>query len=95
MKIKKFILGIGIGLLAGIVIGCGGTVIANTFNFTETDSTSMYWRIGFANCISNYVDDETGVNYLILYDEDSMVGICPRYNTDGTLMIQEEEDGSN
>jgi len=38
--------------------------------------------------VTNYVDPETGVHYL-LYDGDSGVGICPRYDKTGALMITE------
>ena len=36
-----------------------------------------------------YIDEHTGVEYLI-YDGYESGGICPRYNADGTLKINEE-----
>lgn len=36
-----------------------------------------------------YVDEYTGVEYLI-YDYYQSGGVCPRYNADGTLKINEE-----
>jgi len=36
-----------------------------------------------------YTDSATGVQYVIFSDV-YKGGICPRYNTDGTLMIQEK-----
>lgn len=36
-----------------------------------------------------YVDEYTGVEYL-LYDGYQSGGVCPRYNSDGTLKINEE-----
>lgn len=39
--------------------------------------------------IFTYVDEETGVEYVV-YRCDYGVGICPRYNTDGSLKINKE-----
>lgn len=39
--------------------------------------------------VSVYVDKYTGVEYLI-YDCYQSGGMCPRYNADGTLKINEE-----
>ena len=35
-----------------------------------------------------YVDEETGVNYMI-FSGSSGGGICPRYNADGSLYVSE------
>jgi hypothetical protein len=37
-----------------------------------------------------YTDKETGVEYLVLFDGNYFRSICPRYNADGTLRINEE-----
>lgn len=39
--------------------------------------------------IFSYVDEYTGVEYLV-YDGYQGGGVCPRYNADGTLKINEE-----
>jgi len=39
---------------------------------------------------STYIDEETGVNYMIYFDSNGG-GICPRYNADGTLYVSEVE----
>lgn len=39
-----------------------------------------------------YVDNDTGINYLIFFEHlgyAGMSGICPRYNVDGTLYVPE------
>lgn len=41
-------------------------------------------------CVSNYVDPETGVNYLIFRDF-YKGGITVRYNADGTIMVTDKE----
>lgn len=37
-----------------------------------------------------HIDKETGVEYLVLFDGNYFRSICPRYNADGTLRINEE-----
>ena len=41
--------------------------------------------------ISDYVDPETGVHYL-LYDGYEGCGICVRYNADGTIMVDQHPE---
>ena len=40
--------------------------------------------------ISFYRDPVTGVNYVIYYSDHGSV-ICPRFNADGTLFVEEKE----
>lgn len=42
-----------------------------------------------AECMFIYIDQVTGVNYLMMYAYGGYGGVCPRYNTDGTLYISE------
>ncbi len=35
-----------------------------------------------------YTDKETGVQYLIYNDTSNGTGMCPRYNSDGSLMTE-------
>lgn len=37
-----------------------------------------------------HVDKKTGVEYLVLLSGTKFTSICPRYNADGTLKINEE-----
>ena len=39
--------------------------------------------------ITVIVDDETGVEYIV-FSGYNRGGICPRYNTDGTMRVREE-----
>lgn len=41
--------------------------------------------------LADYVDEQTGVHYLLVYDENSLNSLCPRYNADGTLMVEEKK----
>ena len=36
-----------------------------------------------------YIDQVTGVNYMMMYAYGGYGGVCPRYNADGTLYISE------
>ena len=44
-------------------------------------------RISSSMYVYTYIDEETGVNYLI-YDGAYSGGICPRYNADGSLYVK-------
>lgn len=90
MKKNRIMLFCVIGLVIGMLIGCGTGVYANSFYFRENDSQGM-WRIGMPNKLADYVDEQTGVHYLLVYDEDSLNSLCPRYNADGTLMVEEKK----
>lgn len=43
-----------------------------------------------AQCCYVYVDQATGVNYII-YASSNRGGICPRYNADGSLYVSQKE----
>lgn len=49
----------------------------------KDDSPEKYFRTIV------HVDKGTGVEYLVLFTG-KFTGICPRYNTDGTLKINED-----
>ena len=55
----------------------------------EIEATTPY-EMDIAPPVEVYVDNETGVNYLIC-DRGYGGGICPRYNADGTLYVSEVE----
>lgn len=42
------------------------------------------------NCVTVFVDEATNVEYVVVYMSQG-VGVCPRYNADGTLMIHKEK----
>ena len=49
---------------------------------------------GQANLYGDYIDPATGVHYLIItYDGTYGFGMAPRYNSDGTLMIEPQSRG--
>ena len=57
----------------------------------EIEATTPYeMDIALPASAEVYVDNETGVNYLIC-DRGYGGGICPRYNADGTLYVSEVE----
>ena len=75
----KIVVGIAAFLLFFGLIACNETLAQ-----TEEEKTSFCED----SRIHIYVDDETGVNYVVFY-ESSKGGICPRYNADGTLYVDE------
>lgn len=83
-----------------VISGCVSTptsenesdLIVQSADEKQPDNTENRRKIsgsGWGICdITDYTDPETGVHYL-LYDGDSGVGICPRYDKNGALMITE------
>lgn len=69
-------------MIAAVYHSDTGEVQANT---TEKPTFSE------SSCIAIYVDEETGVNYVV-YRISNRGGITPRYNADGTLYIEKEGD---
>lgn len=78
------------GIIIGIVICTAFTGITSyaktRFGFTENDHWSIF-SIRMSDRITDYVDDETGVHYLVVFDDSSMNAICPRYTEDGKIMV--------
>lgn len=88
---KNKIIPMIIGLSVGLLVGCTTIpTVAETFGFTEADSWGMF-RVGLTDSIKDFVDKETGVHYLAVFDDSSLNAICPRYNSDGSLMVDNTE----
>lgn len=83
---KKLLLFSTISMLAGICIGaCGNTNAVQASN----DELEMEFIDEYYN-IELWKDPETGVEYFIYSDHigyGAAGGMCPRYNTDGTLYV--------
>lgn len=42
------------------------------------------------SCVAVFVDEATNVEYVVVHTSYG-VGVCPRYNADGTLMTHKEK----
>ena len=85
MMMKKIIL-----VLAALLLVCGSAGCITEEETEEKVSPDVYiLRDETPHYIFVYVDEYTGVEYLI-YDGYHSGGVCPRYNADGTLKINEE-----
>lgn len=87
MKLKHILLVVCVVLLVCASAGCV-TVdkdgLLNTYHYSDAPG---------CHYISIYVDEYTGVEYLVYSGDGGYAGyggICPRYNPDGTLKINEE-----
>lgn len=82
------------GVILGIMLAataCSATSYAKTaFGFTENDHWTTF-SLRMSDRITDYVDDQTGVHYLVVFDDSSMNAICPRYTKDGEIMIDEQK----
>ena len=77
---KKVILFFGILSLSLCLCAC--EVKDDTRNAVSKNQADSFY-------VSDYVDPDTGVHYL-MYQKGDSGGICPRYNADGTLMVSKE-----
>lgn len=84
---KRKISFLAIGLVIGLLVGCGATASA------EQDKPLKIWLENQNGVVYTYkvVDSETGVNYVVTasrynngYPIEAMA-MCPRYNADGSL----------
>lgn len=85
MKKKKIIL-----VLAALLLVCASAGCIAEEETEEKVLPDIHLLYGeSAHYVFLYVDEYTGVEYLI-YDGYQSGGVCPRYNADGTLKINEE-----
>ena len=63
---------------AAFILGLAGYTKRQATELSTTENREVYV----------YVDKETGVNYII-FDDVYKGGICPRYNPDGSLYIED------
>lgn len=80
-------------LLCGLYLGaCADTAIANNSNqnsaFSNVSQNKISGDCG-AYIASFLIDNETGVNYIVLnrYGSGSAIAITPRLNIDGSLYV--------
>lgn len=84
MKLKHILLVVCVVLLVCASAGC----IMEEEDGALPDKYIQNYKYG-SYCVFVYVDELTGVEYLIFSDS-RQGGITLRYNTDGTLKINEE-----
>ena len=65
--------------------------LAGCTNAEENNNEIQRIVVDPLTSINIYVDEETGVNYLI-YEGYASGGICPRYNADGSLYVRGEQE---
>lgn len=79
MKIYQRVLLVGLAVL--LALGLFFTIVITGNAANDRYSPNNYAKI-------YYVDSETGVNYIIFqHYSTSNVGVCPRYNADGSLYV--------
>ena len=79
-------------IILGVVVGLVVTMIAlYAVGLNDNSSNEQTPQIKTINpeFMFIYIDQVTGVNYMMMYAYGGYGGVCPRYNTDGTLYISE------
>lgn len=64
-------------------------VLSGCENIQSDTSTIREWQNGTYRDVYDYTDPETGVHYLI-YVSEVGCGLTVRYNSDGSIMVEEE-----
>lgn len=85
MMKKKIIL-----VLAALLLVCASAGCIAEEETEEVVSDKYIQNYEHSNYVYVYVDEYTGVEYLIFSAGSNKGGITPRYNADGTLKINEE-----
>lgn len=75
------------------IISCAVFVmcLAGCTNAEDKNNEKQMTKVDIGVYVYTYVDEETGVNYLI-YDGTYSGGIYPRYNADGSLYVRGEQE---
>lgn len=90
MNVKRLLIGIVLILLVGVfgvLVGCG---LQTNSSSTESQPSSNIETLGkYSATVYDFVDEETGVHYLIYTMGGYRGGITVRYNADGTIMVDD------
>lgn len=88
---KKFVFSLlSFAIVALLTFGCEFENKSNA----ESEETIKPVEAYTSDMVRVYVDEKTGVNYLI-FTEYRAGGICPRYDIDGNLYITERSDNND
>lgn len=81
-------------VLVGTIIGlCLCEVLAEakgkSLDFDRYDSWSFYdWKMRISDEAEEWVDKDTGVHYLVIFDDSTVRAITPRYDSNGKVMVK-------
>lgn len=76
----KKIISTGLIIATSFLVGCG---VNNNINAEDVLNFSRVDKDGYFDV---YKDEKTGVHY-IKYSHNRGIGLCPRYNADGSLYV--------
>lgn len=81
-------------LLVGTIIGlclCKVLVEAKgkSLDFDRYDDWSFYdWKMRISDEVEEWIDKDTGVHYLVIFDDSTVRAITPRYDSNGRVMVK-------
>lgn len=88
-EFKGFLLFLS-GAIIAIVVMFPFTACAkgSGLDFTRDDSWSFYdFKMRISDEVEEWVDKETGVHYLVLFDDSTVRCMSPRYDEKGKIMV--------
>jgi sensor histidine kinase regulating citrate/malate metabolism len=48
----------------------------------------MDWKMRISDEVEEWVDKETGVHYLVIFDDSTIRCMSPRYDSNGKVMVK-------
>lgn len=82
-------------VLVGTIIGlclCEAFAEAkgSSLDFDNTyDSWTFHdWKMRISDKVEEWVDKDTGVHYLVIFDDSTVRAITPRYDSNGKVMVK-------
>lgn len=90
-KEQKVLLGLAL-ILIGFLASCGVSYAKTRFTFTKNDAYGFVdWKFRISDEIVDWTDDQTGVHYLVVFDDNTVRAMSVRYDSDGKIMIDKEK----
>lgn len=82
-------------VLAGSIVGFGLCVrfadakTKTSLDFDRYDDWSFYdWKMRISDEVEEWIDKDTGVHYLVIFDDSTVRAITPRYDSNGKVMVK-------
>lgn len=77
---------ISLFLMSGIINAKG-----KLLEFDEVNDYSFYdWKMRISDEVQEWVDKDTGVHYLIIFDDNTVRCMSPRYDKNGKVMVDKK-----
>ena len=81
-----------IGFLLSMILLAALHADAKTKVYLDFDRVDEYsfmdWKMRISDEVEEWVDKETGVHYLVIFDDSTIRCMSPRYDSNGKVMVK-------